>query len=260
MLSCFSTARHTTAGENAPRRLCGRGTPLSVFFLYREPETQNIIILTQCTEPWTSISSPKCSPNGTLLPAWRDETRKRSTTRGNMEWDRKTPAMRATPLRAYWQWHKSRSAAGEHRRMPRYQTPIQERHHPGNHVPEHAGHMPRAVRRGQYQATAGSWLSPPWKPLLLASLFARLPHRPQRRTKVTQRRQRIQQLRQWPLILRRSQKTSFRQTAPPALMAHGRRCGRRAALPSQAWSPPESPPIDSWRDAWVVDMREYHMW
>ena len=152
------------------------GTAIS---MCQEPATKNITISKQCTEMWTSTSSPKCSLNGTLLPAWQDETRKRSTSRGNMEWDRKTPVTRATPPRAYWQWHKSRSAAGEHRRMPRYQIPTQERHRPKNHLPEHAGHMPRAVRRGRYQISPGSWLSPPWNTLLQASLFARLPHRPE---------------------------------------------------------------------------------
>ena len=67
---------------------------------YREPAAKNITILKQCTEPWINTSSPKCSPNGTPLPAWRDATRKRSTTRGDMEGDRKTPATRVTPPRA----------------------------------------------------------------------------------------------------------------------------------------------------------------
>ena len=116
----------------------------------------------------------------------------------------------------------------------------------------------RYVRDGPYPR-----LSPPWNTLLQAFLFVRLPHRPEHRAAVTSGRQRTQLPRQWTQIFKRPPKTSLRQTALPALMAHGRRSGVWATLPSQAWSPPpppKSPPIDSWGDEWVVDMRAYHTW
>ena len=46
-----------------------------------------------------------------------------------------------------------------------------------------------------------------------------------------------------------------------AAVMHGMSDGRWATLHRRAWRPPpESQPIDSWREEWVVDMHGYQAW
>ena len=125
-------------------------TPLrlavTVTSTYQEQAVMNFTTSRQYTEQGTNTSPTKCSPNGTPLPATRDEIGKRSISRGNMEWDLKMPATGATPPRAYTPWHKFHSAVEEPQQIPKHQQKLQIPSSPGEQSQEHVGNRTTSSR------------------------------------------------------------------------------------------------------------------